>query len=248
MTLINFFLSSDDDDYDDKTSSLSMDLNPVELDYEKFDYSMCLLSFNIIFPTSKFIDMTEHHDSFAYIHNDKKHSFKLSFGRHEIKSIARQIENAMHSTGLEVKLVLDSHTMKYNIKSHASVHIDFMQPQTVARVFGFEPQLLEGGILHVANHCIHSVKTETVRINCDLVSGSFHDGVPTHTLHEFHPTAVSEYKMIERTHEFIYLPIVKRRISSINITVINREGIPINLEPGARIHCRVRIKKEEKTQ
>lgn len=82
-----------------------------------------------------------------------------------------------------------------------------------------------------------------IRIDCDLITGSFHNGKSTHTIHEFAPTVEAGCKISEQPSSLIYLPVIKRRINEVNITVVDQMGNLIDFR-GEEITCRIHIKRE----
>lgn len=230
------------------SSSLSTNLYPeIELD-EQYDYSCCLLDFSIQFPALKAV-LTEKNNSFAYFYGYSDGVIELPTGEHETQSIAMQINKQMREAKIWMKLRFDRNTMKYHIEASPNLRINFRKfRDSVASIFGFDEaneDELTGNVSYEADYSIAKpFDVETIRVDCDLVNGgSFHDGIGTHTLHEFYPPPISNYKMIEQPDNLIYLPVVKQRISSINITLTDQSGKPIDLVAGVQVHCRISVKR-----
>lgn len=174
------------------------------------------------------------------------YTIAVEHGEHTLSHIAKKIQQKMTSYGHVFSIVLDKNTMKYHIEmGREDIRIDFDQFDTVRSIFGFESDSLLGETSYWAENNVHNFNVDTIRFNCDLVNGSFHNGTRTHTLHEFHPNAlVAGYKTIEHPHHLIHLPVIKRHISSVNVTVTDQDGQPIVLNEGSRIICRINIKRD----
>lgn len=86
---------------------------------------------------------------------------------------------------------------------------------------------------------------DIVRINCDLVSGSYINGVHCHTLHQFATSnsRVNGKFFVEIPKHINYLPIKTHNLRSIQISVFGREGLIADLS-GGKIICRINIKRD----
>lgn len=228
-------------------SSLTTNIHPgIELD-ERFNYSCCLLDAIIHCPTWKTV-VDDSNNKFPFTFNGSTHTIAEGHGEHTLSHIAEEIERKMASQALVLSFILDKQTMIYRIElGRHDIRIGFDRPDTVRSIFGFESIGLLGEDSYWAENSVHNFNADTIRFNCDLVNGSFHNGIRTHTLHEFQPTAIVNYKMIEHPHHLIHLPVIKRYINSVNVTVTDQDGQPIVLNEGSKIICRINIKRDSPT-
>lgn len=223
--------------------ALSASFHPeIELD-EQYDYSCCLLDLSIETSTLK-AELKYSNNLLSVNIGDKNHSMELPTGEHEIDHIAHLIEEYVHTLGSKVSFWLDKRTMTYVITTDPFLNIDFTVARSVGSVFGFGWQSLHGNMSYTAPHSLGNLDVETIRVNCDLVNASFHDGIRSHVLHEFHPNEISNYKMIEQPHTLIYLPIARQSISAVNLTVTDQDGKRIDILDGRHMICRINIKRE----
>lgn len=229
------------------SSSLSANLAPeFELD-RRFNYSCCLLDLSVQIPALT-ATLSDDADDFLYhhYHHDhaysKAHHIQLRGGHRTLKEIAVEVEEKMKNNKHNVGLWFNEETMKYHIQTGPNVQGNFEQSKAIAKILGFEPRTILGSSTVEADHCLGSFNVSTIRVNCDLVSESFYNDLSTHTIHEFYPNPLSSYKLIEQPHNLIYLPVVRQRISNINVTVVDQNGRPIDFEEGTQINCRFHIK------
>lgn len=220
-----------------KSPSISTNLHPeIELD-ERFEYSCCLLDFSIH-------NISLHHkfsgeETFNYIRKDgDQRKVNMKPGVHFLPDVMKQMEGHMVVDDCKVHIRFDKYKMRFQIQTHHP--ISFYRNTSFGRLIGFEPQLLEHGSITDSDHRIGQIDAETIRVNCDLVGGSFHDGNSTHIIHEFHPKPVSNYIMFEQPQHLTYLPVIRRRIDSVNVTVTDQEGKLLDLK-GGEIRCRLII-------
>lgn len=87
---------------------------------------------------------------------------------------------------------------------------------------------------------------DVIRVECDLISGSYINGNRCHTIHQFsHCKVKPGYKFIEVPQHIVYLPIKERRLQTVQISIVDQNGNPINFR-GEQISCRIHIKKVNK--
>lgn len=75
------------------------------------------------------------------------------------------------------------------------------------------------------------IKTSTlsvIKIECDLVYGSYCNGLPTHFIHEFVSDTSLSHDYIEIPQNVIYFPVNKNLISSISVKIVDQLGNCIN--------------------
>lgn len=213
------------------TPYLSTNFHPeLELD-ERFEYSCCLLDFSIQNISMKHIFDVGH--SLSYTCKEAVRSLTIS-GEQSMPSIMYDVETHLAKEGCKLQIYFDKYKMKFRIKTSNDTFT--FTPNSIGSAIGFDPQKLGENSITYADHSIGQFDVEAIRVNCDLVGGSFHNGISTHTVHEFQPKPVSNYKLIEQPQHLIYLPIIKQRINSVNITVTDQDGNLLNLK-GGEIHC-----------
>lgn len=140
--------------------------------------------------------------------NDKfyygSHTITFDEGSYEIENIEKHlIENLASSVSLTLKA--NNNTLKAEIK--CSETIDFSKSDSIGSLLGFSPTLLSANKRHVSDQPIKIIKVNTVRVECNLVKGSFNNGKEGHVLHEFFPDVEPGYKIIEVPSTIIYLPL-----------------------------------------
>lgn len=94
-----------------------------------------------------------------------------------------------------------------------------------------------------SDHIAKITDIDVIRIECDIISGSYINGKLCHTIHQFSNCKVAPgYKFIEVPRHIIYLPIKERQLRSIQISVVDQDGNLIDFR-GEQISCRIHIKK-----
>lgn len=109
----------------------------------------------------------------------------------------------------------------------------------------FECGLLYFSVLNsIPNARINNNIIPVIRIECDLVHGSYSNGLPTHIIHEFVSNTATGQQIIEIPRNPIYFPVNKNTITSISIKIVDQFGFCINFrEEHKNIELRLHIRK-----
>lgn len=226
------------------SSLLSAYFHPeIELD-EKHNYSCGLLDFHTY---NSIPNIDENNNKFYYsTWGDQQLVFDvitIPVGSYEVDEIGEYIQKKLNEKNLVEKFALygNKNTMKCHLET--DLIIDFTKSDCVGSVLGFSKKILKAKNVYKSDKLVNIQKINTIKIDCDLTTGSFHNGRGTHTIYEFSPSVNPGYKINEQPKNLIYLPVVKRRINTINIAIVDQDGELVDFR-GESITCRVHIKKD----
>lgn len=222
------------------SSTLSAHFCPeIDLD-DQNSYSCCLLDFY----TFNSIPNVHERNNKIYYSKDKGNTLEyieVPVGSYEIEELVSFLNVQFKKRSISTEISTDKNTMKCWIKTE--VYIDFVEKGSLRDILGFNPWLLGVG-QYVSDHVINIQRVNNLRIDCDLITGSYHNGQGTHTIYEFDPSYCKPgYKIIEQPKHLIYLPVSRRRISTINISILDENGGLVDFR-GETITVRVHIKRE----
>lgn len=215
-----------------KGSTLSCDIFPT-FEASDGDYVIGLVdlaTFNSI-PNIE----TGVNDKFYY--GDKE--ITLDEGSYEIENIERFLSESIEP-GESLSLKANNNTLKSEIK--CTKQIDFSKDDSIGSLLGFSSGVLEANKKHVSDQPIKIIKVNTIRVECNLVKGSFDNGKEGHVLHEFFPDVGPGYKIIEVPSTIIYLPLNVRRVSNISVSLRDQDGNLVNFRDEI-VSLRLHIKK-----
>lgn len=137
------------------------------------------------------------------------------------------------------KLVVNHVTMHCEITCEHP--IDFTRPRSFCRLLGFNPRHLPPYTICISDYPVSITSITSVRVDCNVIVGSFHNGSQSHTLHEFSPNVAPGYRIIEIPRQIVYYPLNTNVLDTIRIALRNQEGCPINLkneELSVRLHIK----------
>lgn len=214
----------------------------IELD-ERHSYSCCLLDF---FSFNSIPNINDRNNSLAYSKDDGKTFEKIIIpvGAYEVDDILNLLDTEFKARGLKIEITSDKTSMKCTIFLSNDCLVDFSQSNSIGSVLGFTPHHSFGPNSHHTSNKVINIQTiNNLRIDCDLITGSYHNGLGTHTIYEFDPSVDPGYKISEQPKHLIYLPLVRHRISTINLTIKDQEGKLVDFR-GENITCRLHIKRD----
>ncbi|RZF33813.1 hypothetical protein LSTR_LSTR010361 [Laodelphax striatellus] len=71
-------------------------------------------------------------------------------------------------------------------------------------------------------------RPNVIRVKCNVVSGSYSNGVKDHVIYEFYPNVDPGYKIVVTVQNVIYLPVDAKQIGNITLEVVDENGRLIN--------------------
>lgn len=176
--------------------------------------------------------------------NSKEKTIKLPTGAYEAVEILSYIKSQLAAYSINLTYEISVATSK--VKISFDIDIDCVD-DSVLSILGFPktqtPRKFENRKTYLSEDIVRITHIDVIRIECDIISGSYINGKHCHTIHQFSHCKVSPgYKFIEEPRHIIYLPIKERRLRSIQISIIDQDGYPIDFR-GEQISCRIHIKK-----
>lgn len=162
-------------------------------------------------------------------------------GSYELQSLTSVIESLLPNDITSFRLKANGNTLKCLLKcSHV---IDFTVENNISKLLGFKNEIYSANTLHESSNIVGITKVNCIKIDCNLISGSFDDGLPSQTIHEFFPVVPPGYKVIEVPKHLVFYPLNTSTISRVNITLKDQSGCLINLR-GEPITVRLLIKNQ----
>lgn len=163
----------------------------------------------------------------------------ISEGAYEIEDIEHYLKEHIDKK-VELSLKANNNTLKTEIFCNET--IDFRKADTIGPLLGFSNKLLTANQKHESDQPVSIIKVDTIRVECNIVRGTFDNGKEGHVIHEFYPTSEPGYKIVETPSTIIYLPVNCQRINNITVSLKDQNGYPINLR-NETLSLRLHVKK-----
>lgn len=177
-----------------------------------------------------------------FFHYDSELSCEIPVGSYEMDDIIKYLKRQLPSIQIEY----DRNTRKTSINVKCApgdnLLVDFTPDGTLRHILGFSNIMLQPNQKYVGQYEINITNINTIRVECDLATGSYTNGKSTHTIHEFYPEVPAGYKIVQVPKNLIYLPVIKRTIQTLTCDIVDQNGNLIDFR-GETITCRLHIRK-----
>lgn len=202
----------------------------LELDGEYECALLYLSTFNSI------PNVDRNNNMFYYGDNDV---IEIPEGAYELQDLNDYLKGKIKDKTFNI--FCNNNTLKTYLFSNETIH--FEKERGLGNLLGFGNITLSANKLHESQHPVNILSTTVVRIECDIVSGSYINGTPSHIIHEFAPNVPPGYRLIEIPKNIIYFPVNQNDITSINIRILDVHNNLINLR-GEEVQLYLHLRKK----
>lgn len=183
------------------------------------DYECGLLYFSTF---NSIPNIDNKNNKFCYGENEV---IEIPEGSYELQDIYDYLKTNIKNSVL--KLSCNNNTLKTSIFCSKDVHFD--KKDSLGKILGFGVEVVKANINTESQYPVSILATTIVRIECDIVSGSYVNGRASHMIYEFVPNVPPGYRIIEIPKNLIYFPVNHNSISSINIKLLDANNKEVNL-------------------
>lgn len=160
-------------------------------------------------------------------------------GSYELQDLDDYLKK--HLQGCTFTLNCNNNTLKTSILCSKPVY--FKKPNSIGQLLGFGEETVQANILTESPFPVSILSTTIVRVECDIVSGSFINGKPSHIIHEFVPNVPPGYRIIETPKNVIYFPVTQNSLNSLKIRILDINDNLVNLR-GEEIQIYLHLRKK----
>lgn len=189
---------------------------PIELN-SKYRYTLGLVGFygcnsiRNIFPGNNKI-----------YYNDKE--VIIPSGAYEVEEINKYIQSVVCNNNNRVDFVLkaNNNTLKCELKS--IYNIDFTKPDSIGRMLGFSPRILEANQTHTSNLDVQIIKATNIHVECNITGGAHRNSSLSHIIYAFGISVEPGYRLDEKPSPVTYLPVIVNQIDNITLRLVDQNG------------------------
>ena len=127
-----------------------------------------------------------------------------------------------------VEISANTNTLKSEMFLKNNYEVDFRKDKSINSLLGFYNNLYTSGF-HESENMVNILTINSILVNIDIISGSYVNGSTQPTIYSFFPDVSPGYKIIEISHNLLYLPITADTIHSITIWLTDLNGNELNL-------------------
>ena len=192
---------------------------PLEL--EK-DYEIALIDLETYYSFSNV-------ENKIFKYNDGKGwvQFKIPNGSYEINSLNDYIQNHL-SDKTAIELIPNRSTLKTIITIKPGYKVSFENDNTIRNILGFNRKVLNAGS-HESENIANILDVNTILVHLNIITGSYVNGNPFPVIYSFFPNVSPGYKIVERPHNLIYLPVAVKTIKNLQVLLTDQDNNPIDL-------------------
>lgn len=216
---------------DDKSEISCSIFPPVLLDESK-QYGIALLSIG----TYNSIPNIEEGKSNKFYYADNK-VLTIETGTYELTAINKYLQEKLGSKN--IKITANHNT--FQCKITCNFFIDFSKPNSIGPLLGFHDRILEPYVEHTSSGAIEIFDVNSINVQLNIASGSFHNGIPDHTIHTFFASVPPGYKLISTPQNLIYFPLNTHIIDNLALRITDQLGRLISFR-GEHISVRLHLK------
>lgn len=169
---------------------------------------------------------------------------KIPTGSYEISDIAKYIETELLKLDKKNKFSLKANNNTLKCMITCNKKINFKVSNNIGLLLGFSECELAANIEHTSDLPVNINKVNAIRLECNIISGSYINNKKVHTIHEFSPKVGPGYKIIDVPRNVIYLPVNVQRITSLIVTLVDQNNRLINFR-GETITLRLHLKPKQ---
>lgn len=218
---------------------------PLRLD-PNFEHGLALTGFHS-FNSIPNVEEGVNNKIYLELENGQKKVISIPTGSYSINDLEYYIQTELtpqNADYLEKSRIFslkpNGSTLKCELQSIYT--IDFSNIEGINTLLGFSSNILERNILHQSDLPVCIRKVNSIRIDCNLVTGSYQGNKPSHTLFQFTPNVDAGYALNIEPNHLIYLPLISANfIDNISIEILDQESRAVNFR-GEEIIIKLELK------
>lgn len=169
----------------------------------------------------------------TFFYGDGGECIKLPVGAYDIQHLCEHINNNTK----DCKIEIDGNSNTLTCSLYCNKTVNFQNETGFGSLLGFPKVKLQPNKWHESVYPINILPLSLIRIECDLVHGSYTNGSPSHIIYEFVPNVPPGHRFVEKPRNIIYYPVMKNNISDITVKLIDLEGNIIDFREEEIVLC-----------
>lgn len=173
-----------------------------------------------------------------FYYGDENKQLQVPAGCYDLYDIQDYLSRNL--TDCKIELKPNYNTLKCSLFCSKTIH--FEKENSIGQLLGFSNTALEANKWHESKSVVNILPLTVIRIECDLIQGSYINGLPSHVIHEFVPRVPPGHQYIEVPNNIIYFPINKSDISSVTVQIVDEYNNLIDFRKEQiqlRLHLRI---------
>ena len=160
---------------------------------------------------------------FAYTKNGIETVLHLPIGCYDIETINSTIKELLGTDKDNITISTVVPQLKSMIHIEPNFTVDFTKPNSINHILGFDAKILNAGD-YISDNIVNINKTNSIFVNCDLISDSYLNGYNSPIIYTFFPNVSPGYKIIKELPRLDFLKINRNQIDSIKVWLTDQDG------------------------
>lgn len=145
---------------------------------------------------------------------------KIPPGTYDLQDIYEYLKKNVISCEIQIK----SNNNTFTCSLFCTETVNFEVKNSIGPLLGFSKTKLESNKWHESVNPVNIIPVSVIRIECDLVQGSYTNSSPSHVIHEFALNVPPGHQINEVPKNIIYFPVKRNFISSITVRIVDLSG------------------------
>lgn len=164
------------------------------------------------------------HTNQSFRYGPDKTEIIVPKGAYEVDAINKFLQSKMGAENITLKA--NNSTLRCSIDS--KFEIDFSLSGSIGPMLGFDRRIYPANTPFESEFPVKIMVVQTIRIDCNIASGSYVNGSVSHTVFAFSPNVPPGFKMTLSPRTIIYNRINTHVIDRLRISVVDQDGTPVD--------------------
>ena len=208
----------------DNSTNFSVTFSPpLELDGE---YEIALVNLETYYSFPNLINAM-----FKYFNGVTWKKINIPTGSYEITSLSDFVQRKISENGDDkeaIELLPNRSTLKTIVNIKPGYKVSFEGHNALRKLLGFKAKEISEGH-NESDRIANILDINTILVHLNIITGSYVNGNPTPVIYAFFPNVSPGFKIIERPHNLIYLPVALKTIKNLQVSLTDQNNESINL-------------------
>lgn len=182
----------------------------------------------------------------TFVYNDGTVTKTITFpvGSYEITDINAELERQLQlkGDGNSIRIGVNTATLKSTVEITNDRYSVDMGESKIRTLLGFNARTLTGAARYEGDSPVNILSINSILVTCNIIGGSYKDGVSWPIIYSFFPDVSPGEKIIESPRNLIYLPITSSgTVGQIELGLLDQNANPIDLR-GETVTVRLHIR------
>lgn len=234
---------------DSTNSKIKTSFNPPILLNKGHQYELGLLNLETYFSFPN-VDSNNNYFRYRQTSSTTWYTVTIPTGSYSFRDVNSYIQATMRGRGhyntvddiYEIGFTANVNTLQSVMLISTGYQVDMTSTtNSVGKFFGFSAQTYSAGT-HTSQNLVNILSVNSVRINCDKISGSYVDGGQSNCIYSFFPSVNPGAKILESPKNILFLPLINTgSISEMTIDVTDQSGNLLDFR-GENISIRLQLR------